>query len=515
MIDYLKLPDRNFHLKFNDTEISLYQGNYQKNDRGDDPNNIRLFSFRPTYMNHATAKAEEFFLNQIQLQKLHIDNDLGFDFKNILFCPRITPENTTHLNFSHIRDHFKTMEQITAFLQLFPNLTSIDLSHYEKGSGLAAIIREVGKICKNLTTIDLTKSIISSEVLEELAKCSTIEKIIFFSASIGLTCYRNWEETAFDYLSALPKLHVIDLRFTSISPAIVKAFGKCRTLKQILLPYTDRGHYLNKVYSTIDQWNQLESLQVKYSFELMNQLINNNRPNLKSLYIEGAINYDSDEKEPFDTLPCLETLALLTQCEQITHLTIIDCKVTDFAMRVIANHLSQTLISLKIKGVEILTEATGAKIGECTNLRTLQLHGNGTEGIHAILANCKQLETVKLSGYLCTNDNIGELPEDSKISSLSLKTFMSDSIFQKIGNCKGLQALTLYWCNNITDDGVIDFLKRYPGRLTKLDVRGCSQISDKLLEYILNNPFLSIRKFNTAHTSIIMKNRLDYDPDRF
>ena len=202
---------------------------------------------------------------------------------------------------------------------------------------------------------------------------------------------------------------------------------------------------------------------------------------LQSLRLEDCDQFLPEWLPPLSRLHELHTLSLSGLCllsddalvtlldgcaARLKTLSLRGCSLLGPEAIITAARLCPALTSLDLEGVELLTDAAALALAEgCPALQTLTLKGCvqlSDEAIEAISDGCRGLCDVSLN----------KIPALSDRAILALRTH----------NASSLRTLDLSWCRGLTDHGLGALVDATEGRLERLSLWGCSQLTATFYE---------------------------------
>jgi len=248
-----------------------------------------------------------------------------------------------------------------------------------------------------------------------------------------------------------------------------------------------------------------------------------NCPNLTSLNLQGCENLTDEDLRQFaesspdliflDLCKCVKITdngikALTSERANLTGINLAECsEITNSGLNMIAIRYEQLLSSLNIKGCNQITDGGISLVARyCTELTNINFGGcNISVGAFAqLIQNCPKLTQIALQGCIgitdtgltnlsrfCPNLTSLNLSECSRITGAAFATLVQ--------SCQNLSTLKLHKCD-VTDDWFSNTFCNCSS-LTKLDLTGCSGISDEAFPD-LARIFLNLTSLNITACSI-------------
>jgi hypothetical protein len=243
----------------------------------------------------------------------------------------------------------------------------------------------------------------------------------------------------------------------------------CKNLKNIEFS----GKNINNTFlvNISDNFSRLESLKLKYCYDISDFSINNcflkTKLKLKHLDLTGCSN---------DLLSENSIVNIVRKCNNLESIILQNCK----------NVNNNVIINL---------------INNCSNLKCINLIGCAminSESIKFLFEKCLKLETISLCENNKLNDsilnNLNKTMNLKEIYFLSIRSITDKGLINLINNSPFLEKIKIPRCINISDFFLEEISKKFP-KIKHIDISFCNKITDYGVNILLKN-CLKLTNFN-------------------
>ncbi len=353
---------------------------------------------------------------------------------------------------------------VRKILACTPQLKSLDLSY----SQLAAEeIQELVVRCTELRQLNLSG-------IDPSVTVATLGKVVTHLphlADLHLNSISVTKEML-DLLSQLQELQSLGLQRAQMKDDMLESLAKCSTLQILSLTHNDDITTVQPLAACfgleeldLDSCKNLASLQGLSACEKLLSLNLSNCPNIKDFEIlSTCINL---RKLTLTSSGHLTNLKPLTGCTKLESLRICKCEVLSSLEGLSA---CKELWSLELVFCERITDF--ALLSSCTRLRKLTLANfEQLTGLEPIVG-CIELEDLTIYECQALNSLQG-LSAYKKLLSLALVSCKSIKNFEPLSSCTKLRKLSLIDCDQLKS---LQQLAAYT-KLEKLDLSGCTALT--------------------------------------
>ncbi|KAI3826011.1 hypothetical protein L1987_00051 [Smallanthus sonchifolius] len=384
-------------------------------------------------------------------------------------CPSLT--SLTLWNLSSIRD-----EGVTEIANECHLLEKVEISHCPAVSSKSLIA--IANNCPNLTSLSIEScSNIGNEGLQAIGKsCPNLKSVLI--KNCPLVGDQGVVSLVTSASSSLMQLRLQGLTISDMSLAVIGHYGLALTdlVFRDLNTVTEKGFWVMGSGQGLQKLKSIVIANCNGVTDLGVEALGRGCPNLKQFSVQKSAFLSDKGIVAFAKVAVSIETVNLEECHMVTQLGV-------FGLLVNCGNL-KTLSLTKCFGIQDLLMMIPSGLSPCKSLKSFSIcncPGFGNFSLALMGQICQKLQDIVLTGL--------HKITDSGLTSL-------------IKNCEyGLTKINLSGCVNLTDKIVSEISMVHGGTLEVLNLDGCKSISDASVITVAQN-CLSLRELDVSKSSI-------------